>query len=290
VTQRSARQRALARLLLMCGAVGAGGVAACTKVGSDPNAPVAIELRPTPLPSIVVGDSMRDSTGAVVPLRALVFNSSNDTIPGAPVNFLIISSQQAITLNPSTGAIVAGADTGHDSVVASVGSLQSAPINVVVVQPPDTLFAASSTLDSLLAATPSSKVLLPLTVKLGHHVAPDTVIPVPSYLVHYSFEHSPPPGYTNTDSSQVVLVDDSACPGSVYRCMSLVDTTDATGTSQRSVQLAPYTTSFPTPPDSLIIRADAFQYAAPTTPVPGSPVRFIVRFKPPTTSSATHTH
>jgi hypothetical protein len=277
VTHRSARERALIRVLLMCGALVSGAVAACTKVGSDPNAPVAIELHPTPLPSIVTGDVMRDSTGAPAVLRAAVFNSSNDTIPGAPVRFLIISSQPAITLDSITGAITAGADTGRDSVVASVGSLQAAPIGVVVVPPPDTLSPVDSLRDSLLAATPSTKVLKTLTVKLAHHVTPDSLVPVPSYLVHYTFEY--PPGFTNTDTTQVLLVDDSGCPGSVVRCASLVDTTDASGIAKRSLQLAPFTRSFP--PDSATIRVDAFQYAAPTVPVAGSPVRFVIKFIAP---------
>ena len=50
----------LAAALLCATALGA---AACTEVGSDPSAAVAIELAPTQLPSLVVGDSLRDSTG-----------------------------------------------------------------------------------------------------------------------------------------------------------------------------------------------------------------------------------
>ena len=217
---------------------------------------------------------MRDSTGAPAALRAVVFNSSNDTIPGA-AHFLIIDSTKVITLDTLTGAITALPDTGADSVIASVGSLQSVPITVVVVPPPDTLIPVVSLNDTMgyTLGPGAPKTLKPLTVQLGNRtLASGTVAPVRSYLVHYTFEY---PALTNTDTTQVLLVDDSGCPASVLRCASLVDTTDASGNATRSLQVSPAT--LVAPQESIVVRVDAFQYAAPTVPIAGSPLRFVIR-------------
>ena len=47
---------------------------------------VAIEFEPLPWPSIVAGDTLRDASGAVVPMAAKLFDGSGEEVTG-PVEF-----------------------------------------------------------------------------------------------------------------------------------------------------------------------------------------------------------
>lgn len=232
--------------------------AACTKISTDATAPVAIELRPPPLPSVVLGDSMRDSTGAVVGLTAIAFNSRNDTIPGAPIRFLTLDTTGVIGLDTARGTIF-GRDTGQATVYATAGGLQSTPVTVYVVPAPTT-FLPETTLDDTLHYTFNGRdTTLALRVRLLHVEGADS-IPVPHYLVRYSIAY--PAGISDTDSTQVQVVDDSKRP-------SLVDTTDATGRVARLFRIAPVARTFS---DTVIVLATAVD--ARGAAVPGSPIRF----------------
>ena len=234
---------------------------ACSEVGTDPSIPVAIQLSPSPLPSIVVGDSMRDSTGAAVPLQATVFNFRNDVIPDAPIRFLALDSARRFSVDSTTGFVVAN-DTGQATVVATSLTLQSAPITLIAVVRPGTMLALDSLRDSLHYAFTGRDTLHTFRVRVVQISGTDT-IPVPSYLVHYAFAY--PAGLDNTDSTAVQLVDDTRRP-------SLADTTDATGTANRSLRITPNTRAFS---DSVVVQVTA---AEPNgAAVPGSPIRYVLR-------------
>ena len=110
------RTRRLGALLLFAGAVAA---AACVDIATGPNGITSIRLLPVP-PSIIRGDSLRDSTGAVVTLRAVAFDQKGDTVKDVPFRFsglaLAIDTTAAqrailVTVDSMTGA-VAAVDTG----------------------------------------------------------------------------------------------------------------------------------------------------------------------------------
>jgi len=61
--------------------------AACTEVGTDPNAVVAIRFDGAAYPSIVLGDSLRDSLGTVQKVVATGLNYKNDPVEGAQFVF-----------------------------------------------------------------------------------------------------------------------------------------------------------------------------------------------------------
>ena len=60
---------------------------ACTEVATDPNAVVAIRFDGSAYPSIVVGDSLRDSLGALQPVRATGLNYKSQAVEGAAFVF-----------------------------------------------------------------------------------------------------------------------------------------------------------------------------------------------------------
>lgn len=245
------------RLLALAGAF--AGVLACTKVSTDASAPVAIELRPPAMPSVLRGDVMRDEAGDTARLQAVVFNAHNDTIPAAPVQFLVIDTTGKITVDQSTG-IVTGRDTGSAMVIAVVTGLQSIPDTIAVVDTPTTLLQLDTLPDSLRFTFTGRDTVRTLRVRILHVSGTDTV-PVPRVLVRYAFAW--PQGVDNTDSLAVQLVDDA-------RRASLVDTTDATGTASRSLRIAATARAFS---DSVVVVASPA--GPPGTPVSGKTIRFL---------------
>jgi hypothetical protein len=255
-------RRRLWRGWLACAGLAIAGVVACNEVGTNPSSPVSITLLPPPLPSLTVDDSQRDSTGTAVPLRAVVFNSRNDTIHDAPVRFLALDTLRRVMLDSVTGFIV-GKDTGLVKIVASVGALQTQPLTITVVQPPTDLVARTGRSNTLDYTFSPRDTLFGLSVKLVHVKGTDS-IPVPSYLVRYAFEH--PAGYSNADSTKIQLVDAS-------KHASIVDTTKTSGLSTRYLRITPFTAAAT---DSVVLLVTAARPNA--TAVSGSPVRFVVHY------------
>lgn len=251
------------RLSAIAAAIGVTAAAACTKVGTEPSVAVAIESFAPPLPSVVVGDTMRDTSGNIAPLRATVYNSSGEPIPDAPIHFLALDSLHRITLDTSTG-IVVGRDTGQTRVVAHVGSLQSQPIMLTVVLPPTAIIPVDSLVDTLnytIDFTTGRDTLQNLRVRLVHIAGTDT-IPVPSYLVRYDFLY--PAGYDNTDSTKVQLVNGAS------RNPSLLVTTGTDGSTNQALRITPFAAP---DTDSVVVAARAAQPGGPPTPI-----RFVVHY------------
>ncbi|HET7585418.1 MAG TPA: hypothetical protein VFK13_10940 [Gemmatimonadaceae bacterium] len=267
---RDAVRRVMTAAVIAVTCAGAGAAAACTDVVTDPSVPFSIELRDPQLPSVVVGDSMRDTLGVAVPLDARVFNAQNDLIPDAPVTFLPVSGTGQIILGGTTG-IVVGVDTGTVAVIAQSGSLQSQRVTLHIVPVPDTIIATDDprkSLDVLIGQ--DNAVALPVQVLHDPTptVANDPLTAVPDFLVTYAIVD--PSGLSPTDTTVVHLINDA-------QRVSTRDTTDTQGTASRSLRVgrairAPI-------PDSVVIEASA---RLPNgTPVAGSPVRFVVTINAP---------
>jgi len=113
----------------------------CLDVGSPPGGIASFTNIIRPAPSVVVGDDMRDSTGAVAPLRAYAFGTSGDTLQNVQISFLAVDTTKppAATVQPnglvhgdSVRATVAGV-----FVVANVGRFQTMPDTIRVTVPPE---------------------------------------------------------------------------------------------------------------------------------------------------------
>ncbi|AHG90246.1 hypothetical protein J421_2709 [Gemmatirosa kalamazoonensis] len=90
-------------------------IGACVEIAVGPSGIASIRLLGVP-PSIILGDTLRDSTGAVVRLRAVAFGERGDTIGDAPFRFTALAlprdtteAQRAIPLvvDSLTGFVVA---------------------------------------------------------------------------------------------------------------------------------------------------------------------------------------
>jgi hypothetical protein len=242
--------------------------AACTEIGSDPQAAVAIELERLPVPAVVVGDTLRDSTGAVVMPTARAINVNNDEIAGAPIRYLALDTG-VVSVDSTTGVIV-GKRVGTTPIIATIQGLQSERITVIVTQRPDTAYGLDSLRRTMQFSltSPTAASSGPLRVFVGHDttiLGVDTAVAVPSYLVRYAILFPADGSVSDTDTTKVVLANDLGRP-------STVDTTDASGIASRAVRIS---TAVSTIPDSVIVEA---RVSYPdTTSVAGTPVRFVIR-------------
>lgn len=234
--------------------------AACTDVSGSSTSVLSIQFDSLASPSVVVGDTLRDTTGAVARPVVHAFNFQGEEIIPAPVFFL--SPDSGITVDSVTGIVVGDSlRLTPARVVASVGTLQAIQ-NVDVTLRPDILqpVTALDTLPySLLDTTLNVSELL--QVKLSHGIAPDDSV-VKSYIVSFAIV-----AQSNPQLGELVNEAGKA---------SVVDTTDAGGIAGRKIRVHPvFITS---PGDSIIVNATA-KYRG--VQVNGSPVRLVVVLQPP---------
>jgi len=233
-------------------------IAACTDIPTGANEFLSFRVNPLPSPSVVVGDTLRDSTGAVAPVTVTVFNYSGDSVSDAPVRFTAVD--RGIAVDSITGIIVGdSARTTPARIIARVGGI-TGPISIPVVLRPDTVEGANAR-DSLsysLTDT-SANVSAGLGVRVRHGLITDSA--VVSYLVTFAIVS---PG----DTALARLVNDAGAPSSR-------DTTDAGGIAQRRIRLNVLRLVAPT--DSIIIAASV-RYRGEH--VRGSPARLVLKVKP----------
>ncbi len=241
-------------IALAVGVVAAG----CVKISDNSDTVLSLEFDSLASPSVVVGDSLRDTTGVIAPPLVRAFNYQGEEIPAPSVRFH--SPDPGITIDSVTGVIRGDSLRSTPArVVASVGSLQALQ-RVVVTLRPDAVSAvdgrdtvAYSLLDSTLNISEA------LTVRVMHGTAPADSA-VESYVVSFAV-------VSGGDPLAAEVVNDGK--------ISTVDTTDASGVAGRTVKIRPL---YFTGVDSVIVNATV-KFRG--TPISGSPVRLVVVLTPP---------
>lgn len=253
--------------LLVCMA----GVHACSEIGTDPDVPVAIEIDAPMLPAIAEGDSLRDTLGAVATVVARALNSRNEVIADAPIRFYALRNDSAIVAVDSLTGRVAGLRAGDAEVVAQVAGLQSVRLPVRVTANPDTVYAVSPLVDSVLygLADDTARALRVAVARRDTVGGRDTLLLVPFWRVRYTIV-DPPDLATNTDTTRVYIANDA-------NRLSRVDTTDASiGASRRirfPIAAVSDTTRRTFVTEVVVMRPDG-------TPLPGSPLLFTTVIRP----------
>jgi hypothetical protein len=237
------------------------GTLACGDVSGSSTSVLSIQFDSLGAPSAVVGDTLRDTTGAVIVPVVHAFNFKGEEIVPAPVWFL--SPDSGVSVDSLTGILVADSLRSTPArIIATVGTLQAIQ-NVDITLRPD-LIAGADTLDSLSYSLLDStqNVSPPLSVKLTHGVAPNDSA-VKSYIVSFAIVSQ-----SNPQLGQ--LVNDVGKP-------SVIDTTDVSGMAGRAIRLHPLFLTAGTTVDSIIVNATTKYRGAP---VSGSPVRLVLIVKP----------
>ena len=253
-----ARGRALVAALLCAGVAGACGETA------GPDEVFSLEFDAPVAPSIVSGDSLRDIAGTAIPLRAIAYNLRGRVLDDAAISFVAIDTSGAIEIDQATGYVVAtGTRRGSARIVATAGSLQSAPIILEIVPAPARV-ARSGTIDTLRYSfsNPSLNTSAPLRVLVTRDTA-DAPAPVPRYLVRFRLDRP-------ADTVVARLVDDAGRLSPLDPTgATAIDTTGTDGIASRQIRLTP-NNSLGTPVDSIVVFADVRLRGAD---IEGSPVR-----------------
>jgi hypothetical protein len=238
------------------------GALACTDLSGSSTSVLSIQFDSLAAPSVVVGDTLRDTTGVVIVPVVHVFNFDGEEISSVPVRFL--SPDTGVVVDSITGIVVGDSLRSTPArIVATVGTLQAIQ-KVEVTLRPDFITAlhdrdslSYSAIDTTLNVTSEQTML---TIKLTHDVAPNDSV-VKSYIVSFAIVEQ-------SDPRLAELVNNAGKP-------SVVDTTDANGVAGRRIRLHPlFLTS---EVDSIIVNATA-KFRG--TPVSGSPVRLVLKVKP----------
>jgi hypothetical protein len=234
----------------------------CTDVSGNSTSVLSIQFDSLASPSVVVGDTLRDTTGAVIVPVVHAFNFQGEEIVPAPVWFQ--SPDSGVAVDSVTGIIVGDSLRSTPvRIVATVGTLQAIQKLELTLRPD--LIAALDARDtlsySLLDTT--KNVSADLTVKLSHGVAPAVSV-VMSYIVSFTIASQTNPGLGELVNTQ------GGKP-------SVVDTTDANGVAGRGIRLHPLFLTSGATVDSIIVNATA-RYRG--NPVAGSPVRLVLTVRP----------
>jgi hypothetical protein len=237
-------------------------VAACIDLSTDPDEIVAIEFADLPWPSVVAGDTLRDSSGAVAPLVARLFNGDGDVVTG-PVEFL--TQETSIHVVAGDQLVADDTATGKAGIFASTTGVQSIVRQIEIVAAPDSIAADGTIvpLDWVVPDDPQLNVSQPLGVRVytasGNGVR--------SWVVRFQLEAGGRQ-IPESDTTQIYLVADNGRP-------SYADTTDLSGKASRRVRLrvAPGLV----PPDSAVITVSATYRGSP---LKGSPVRLVLPLRP----------
>lgn len=251
---------------------------ACGEVGSGPNAPAAIELKPLAAVAAVIGDSLRDVNGVALPIKAIVRNLKGDILPDAPVRYIYADATRdtAIFVDSITGYIVAlkalNVATPTARIAARIGnSLQIVRSVSVTVRPDSADRGVFSTVDTLRVTQPDAAVTAAAntSASLGIFVrhTGDNIAVVPNWLVKY--EVILPANPSNDSTRSVYLVDES-------QRVSNIDTTDAGGSAARYVRVRANTFPATAAPDSAVVLVTV-SYRGRN--VKGAPIRIVVPVK-----------
>ena len=261
------RRRAL---LLATAAGAAAAVAACTDLPSSPDEAFSIEFESLLFLVVVLGDSLRDSTGTARPVSATAFNVDGTALPASAVQYLLVGA--GATLLP--GNFVRGDTLDAEVQVRAVaGTLPSLPRALRVVPRPDSLAGPTTAIPAIeygLPFSPTADRSDPVAVRVLNTADPAATAAVQSWVVRYRLVIR---GDTVplSDTSLVWLVDDA-------NRRSAIDTTDADGQASRRVRvngLNPLVDDL----DSVVVSVTA---QGTRTPLRGAPLRIAlpVRSRP----------
>jgi hypothetical protein len=249
--------------------------AACFDFSTSPDELLYLAFDNLPYPSVVAGDSLRDSSGAAAALTARAVAADGDEIESAPIRFFSIGDTAGALEVDSTSGWVVSANVAPQSVrvIASVQGLQSQQLNLRVTTRPDSL-AIGVEVDtisySLLDSTLNFSRALAMNVL--HHDSSTFYSGVANWVVRYSLER-------RSDTVYASLVDDqnrrlrSQPTGYMH-----IDTTASDGAAGRKLRIQPGP-PLGTPLDSVAVLVEATYMGVH---VAGSPARVIVYVRPRT--------
>jgi hypothetical protein len=237
----------------------------CTEINGAADHVAALEFSRLPYPSIVSGDTLRDSLGVASPLKAVFFNGNGEEIESDDVSFIALDTGLTIS---STGLVTTQRRSGQVPIVASTSVLQTRAVNLIIARRPDSALISLNARDTIdfeqfnPASTNNNSGELSVRVLTADSAGGITT--TQGWLVSFqaSFRGAVvPPG----DTSSVFLLGDG-------NQRSNVDTTNSSGIASRRLRL----NLIGVPPfdlDSAFVTATVRHKGQH---VRGSPLRFVI--------------
>lgn len=220
----------------------------CGRLGTDLDVIVALEVS---LPD----SGIVEETATIVP-RARALNGRGDSV-AATITWAALDTAFVAVVDTETGATL-GKQPGTGRIQARVGSLRTNPLTITVREIADTAFAEGDTRDTVTVSAGPDSLSDSLRVRLRALVTlSGTPQDVRSHPVSFAMTTYP------AAAANVTLV-----PSAARR-------TNSQGLAVVQVRL---TAAPPPRPDSVVVAATAQH--ADGTPVPGSPITFVVEFRP----------
>ena len=211
------------------------GAVACTEVITDPNAVVALRFDGSAYPSIVERDSLRDSLGALQPLRATALNYKGEPVEDAVFQF---SSPDTVLRLFDDGVVYATRrkpDSSPARVFATVGTLQSTPDSLVIVHRADSIAGKTAevvnvgaTADFAISGADSLRYFV-----FGDTAAVGPAAPVPAWLVSFQLRYKGKLIAPNDTAVAYMFVATNTNPPG--RRLMPIDTTDTQGKATRQL-------------------------------------------------------
>jgi hypothetical protein len=190
---------------------------------------------------MVVGDTMRDSTGNAAPLRLIAFNATGDSVGGTTPYYITLDTFAHL----SGGNMLIGDRVGIARVIGGIANVQTLPETVKVTLSPDTLVAADSIRHlKTYSVFGDSIVVSAELAALVQHRDGATLSPVDAVIVRYAILSAPP----SKDTLPTVIVANG-------NSRSFVDTT-VSGRAARTLRMNINRLASPAE-DSAVVRATA---------------------------------
>ena len=246
--------------LLLCAAT------ACSDLTNTPAGTHSLAFDSLPASAVVLGDSLRDSTGAVKHLSATAYDGAGHVQVGASVRF--ISLDTGVTVDSTTGLVVGTLRRATPArLVAGVGAIQTSPKLITVTNRPDTASKSAAPLLMVYVTVPRTDPAntVALTVRVGSlpavaGVAADSISA--NWAVRYTLVRA-----------AAVTGDSTLLSGGIANSAWAVS--DASGNATKSVRVVPKLGT--RLKDTVIVDA-AVSYKG--VALRGSPLRFIVPLTP----------
>jgi hypothetical protein len=263
------------RFVRLLGVVAVGLAVACIDM-SAPKGAASISVLQLPSPSVVVGDTMRDSLGKAAPLTVIAYDGNN--APLTDISPLFFISDTTHTAHLNGGNVLVGDKPGSVQLIGQIGALQTPPATVPVTFAPTKIVAAPLPQDDTLRApfpldsTTSIKSVSIGVLVLGVPLPGGTDSVSQGFVVKYDLK-SAPATKAGSKSPAVYLADNNGH-------VATADTTHASGASRNltvnSFFLADPALLGGTKVDSAVVEVST-KYKGVL--VSGSPVRFVIPIK-----------
>jgi hypothetical protein len=229
---------------------------ACGNVLADFDRVVALDILGPLTRTVEEGDTIQ--------LAARAVDARGETVPDAEIVWEVIDTGTVgFVLDPTTG-VVTGSGAGAGRVQARTEELRTGPVSITALAAPDTLFATSDTVVVVDTAATGSPPLVVFAADLT--TSPPDTLALAGQDVHFRTV-DPQPGTAAADG--FFLAQTELSPGDDPH--EYVATTGPDGMTSIVVRRLG-----DTQPDSAVIHAVLLTAVGDT--VPGSPVRFRIRF------------